>query len=214
MVFIDGFNLYYPIAKYAEDNNANHLKWLNLRLLSELIAKRRKEEVVGIVYCSAYRKGDIEAQSRHGKYISALKSTGIKVVLGHYLLHPGDECSNCGFVDDEWSEKQSDINVALELFRAAYRDEYDVAYLLSADSDQAATSRHYSEQFPDKSLVSVTPPNQRHSKKVLEFNENQKYSLTMLDIERCRFPSIILRKEADPIRCPREYDLPPPTEDT
>ena len=45
-VYIDGFNLYYSIS----DLRQNHLKWINLRKLAEIIIPRRSEALVKVAF--------------------------------------------------------------------------------------------------------------------------------------------------------------------
>lgn len=206
-MFVDGFNLYHPLAEYAANNNMNHIKWLNLHALGEAIAKRRGENFLGATYCTAYQNRDDAAKQRHKVYNDALRHYGVEIVLGHYMMTPTEACRNCRMTGEKPTEKQTDINVALTLFRAAWKDEYDVAYLVSVDSDQAATARHFREQFPTKKLVSVSPPNKEHSTKVLNENNGEKVSLSIQDILNARMPNAILRDGKPPIICPREYHL-------
>ena len=205
---MDGFNLYYPIKEHAAETGHDHLKWLNLVSLGARIASARAEDLAGVTYCTAYRDGDPDGRNRHRLYNSALRHVGVEILLGHYMKEPARACSACGHSEEKQSEKQTDINVALALFRGAMNDEFDTAYLLSADSDQAATASHFKQQFPDKNLVSVAPPNRKHSRKVLE-HADAKFTATIELVSASRFPSVILRQGQNPIRCPREYDLPP-----
>lgn len=209
MMFVDGFNLYHPLAELAAANKMNHIKWLNLHALGEAIAKRRNEEFMGATYCTAYQTKDAEAKGRHVIYNNALRHFGVEIQLGHYITVPTDPCSNCRMTGEKPNEKQTDINVALSLFRAAWDDLYDVAYLVSVDSDQAATARHFKEQFPQKMLVSVAPPNKEHSNKVLNENGGEKVSLTLQDIINARMPNAIIRTGKPPIVCPRDYHFNP-----
>ncbi|KCZ54029.1 hypothetical protein HY29_02880 [Hyphomonas beringensis] len=205
MMFVDGFNLYHPLAEYAAANNMNHIKWLNLHALGEAIAIRRKEIFVGATYCTAYQTKDQEAKTRHKLYNDALRAYGVKIEQGHYMNVPTKLCGDCGMMGEKPTEKQTDINVALSLFRAAWRDEYDVAYLLSVDSDQAATARHFADEFKGKSLVSVAPPGKPHSNKVLQYNGGLKVTLTIADILKARLPNAVLKNGKPPIVCPRDY---------
>ncbi|WGI21591.1 NYN domain-containing protein [Amylibacter sp. IMCC11727] len=205
-LYVDGFNLYYQLCG-LEDNS---LKWLNLRQLGERICQDRQHNLVNTTYCSAFRKNDIEAKSRHEKYIEALEATGVKVELGHYVTGSSEPCSACGTVDNKDNEKQSDINMALSAYSDVANDLVDWVYLLSADSDQAATAFFIRRAFPEKGIITVVPPNQVVSQKTVN-HCNGKRLLNRDDIEKCRFPSIIRNPEDQSfIRCPREYDIENP----
>ena len=147
--------------------------------------------------------------ARHKTYISALESTGImRIEMGHYMSQDTPPCTNCSTVGTKETEKQTDINVALSLFSDAMQDKFDWAYLLSADSDQAATAKYMRNFFPEKKLVSVVPPGKEISNNIANFVDGKR-KLNRDDLEKCRFKSILLFKDGKmPIRCPKEYELP------
>lgn len=205
VLYVDGFNLYHPI----NDLRASHLKWLDLTALGRLICQDRGHELVGVTYCTAFQKNDPAKMVRHKTYIAALESTGmVKIEMGHYMEQPTPACINCGKTGTKQTEKQTDINVALSLFSDAMQDKFDWAYLLSADSDQAATARYMRNFFAEKKLVSVVPPGKEISNNIANYVDGKR-KLNRDDLEKCRFRSILLFEDGKmPIRCPREYDLP------
>jgi NYN domain len=205
ILYVDGFNLYHPI----HDLGANHLKWLDLAALGRLICQDRSHDLVGVTYCTAFQRNDPAKMARHKTYIAALESTGmVKTEFGHYLEQDTPPCSNCGFIGTKETEKQTDINVALSLFSDAMLGKFDWAYLLSADSDQAATARYLKSFFREKQIVTVVPPGKEVSKNIANFVDGKR-RLTREDLEKCRFNSVLMFSDGRmPIRCPREYDLP------
>ena len=46
-------------------------------------------------------------------------------------------CSRCGFVHSTSVEKKTDVNIAVRLLEDAYDNEFDLALVISADSDLA-----------------------------------------------------------------------------
>jgi hypothetical protein len=56
--------------------------------------------------------------------------------------------------------------LALAVLDDAYRDVFDVAYIITADSDQAATARLFKRRFPRKQFVSIVPPGMEASKAI------------------------------------------------
>ncbi|TRD14535.1 NYN domain-containing protein [Palleronia caenipelagi] len=172
--------------------------------LSERILQDRQHSLVSVTYCSAYQKRNSDQLVRHKKYIEALEHSGVQIQLGHYMVGSSKPCFHCGGTSEELNEKQTDINLALCLFADAMRNHFDWAYLVSADSDQAATARFLKKHFPEKKLVTVVPPNQQLSQNIMNFADGKR-KLNRDDIEKCRFPSII-QTETGFIRCPREYE--------
>lgn len=207
ILYVDGFNLYHPIHELK----VNYLKWLDLAALGRLICQDRGHELVGVTYCTAFQRNDLAKMARHKTYISALESTGlVKVEMGHYMEQDTPPCKNCRTVGTKETEKQTDINVALSLFSDAMNDKFDWAYLLSADSDQAATAKYLKNHFAEKKLVSVVPPNKEISNNIANYIDGRR-KLNQGDLEKCRFKSILLFDDGKmPIRCPKEYDFPKP----
>lgn len=203
MLYVDGFNLYYPLCNF----NKNHYKWLNLWRLGERVVQDRSHSLVGVTYCTAYRKDSLDAKARHELYVRALQSANVNCIFGHYIATKSDPCNTCGDQSNTYSEKQSDINLALSVFADAKDDKFDWAYLVSADSDQTATAKFLKSHFPDKKLVTVAPPGQEISANIAN-EADGKRRLNEDDIKSCLFPPIIMPEGQPPIRCPREYDPP------
>lgn len=200
-MYVDGFNLYYTLAAFGK----NHYKWLDLWKLAERVVRDRSHDLVSVTYCTAYRTGDLEAKSRHQTYVAALQNANVECILGHYIATQSDPCPTCRTVVSSFSEKQSDINLALSVFSDAMDDKFDWAYLLSADSDQTATAKFLKKHFPNKNLVTVAPPGQDVSSNIANIAAGKR-KLVEDDIKSCLFPSIIMREGSTPIRCPRPYD--------
>ena len=127
-VYVDGFNLYHRI----HDSRQNHLKWQDLWRLSRLICSRHGTSLVKVGFFTAVPDSPPDVRARHITYITALKSVGVSVVTGHHVIDPDS---------GKRTEKQTDINLALHLIRDAHDNVYDCAYILSSDSDQAATAK-------------------------------------------------------------------------
>ena len=52
----------------------------------------------------------------------------------------------------------TDVNIAVEILKDAYRDKFDVALLISADSDLVPPVKTVRELFPDKRVIIAFPP--------------------------------------------------------
>ncbi|UWR15145.1 NYN domain-containing protein [Sulfitobacter sp. M368] len=200
VLYVDGFNLYHPLCEL----NDNTLKWLNLWALGQRICQDRQHNLVGVKYCTAFQKRDSDQLSRHKIYINALEAVNVETVYGHYIHADSKPCGACGMVTTHLNEKQTDINLALSLFSDAMQDAFDYAYLLSADSDQAATGKFLRDFFPKKKLITVSPPNKPISDNVANYAVGKR-RLNRDDIEKCRFPNYVQAGSLKPIRCPKEY---------
>jgi len=184
-VYIDGFNLYHAIA----DLGAPHLKWLDLKALSTRLI-RRGEALSRVVWCTAVNTRNQHKMLRWREYRKALEWTGVVPMIGHFTEEP----RRCDRGHDYFhsTEKEGDVNLALGVISDGHLDVYDVAYLVSADSDQVATVKMFRERLPNKQIVSVAPPGRSHSKAIIERAHAVK-AIRREAIETCLFagPTII-----------------------
>lgn len=192
-VYIDGFNLYYPVR----DMNENHLKWCNFKSLSGLLCEENGHDLVKVVFCTAIQKHNSEAAARHKLLNAAQLAVGTEILEGHYVWDDDR---------DKHTEKQSDINVALSLVLDGIDDVYDWAYLVSADSDQAATARFFRERLPEKSLAIVAPPNRTPPSKAKPYADLS-FTILKSQIENSLFPQYVPNGERFVVR-PMAYDPP------
>lgn len=158
-VYIDGFNLYFGL-KHA------HFKryyWLDLHRLAELLLQN-DQDLAAVYYFTARIRDDgrntLDCR-RQGTYLEALQIQGVKIQYGHFL----DKKRQCHQCHAEWTtyeEKMSDVNLATQLQADAFDDAFDVALIVSGDSDMAPPIRRIRKRFPRKRLVVAFPP-KRHS---------------------------------------------------
>lgn len=197
---VDGFNLYHSI----KDLDKPFLKWLNLWRLGEIIIPSETEKLVSVDFCTAIYPGDFQKRIRHDVYNRALEISGVNVINGHFT-NEEKQCPNCNWVWQKPTEKQSDINVALSIFDGARCDLFDHGYLLSADSDQAATVSWFNKAFPEKELTLVIPPMRNGSKKIRDTGQQKKIQLRPSHIERSLFRESV-SDATTTVNRPREYD--------
>lgn len=82
-------------------------------------------------YADYLTSRDPSIVGRHKLYVSALESTGVETVLGNFKRKPRN-CRSCNAMWDSHEEKETDVNIAVRLVADAYKDKYDVAYVLSS----------------------------------------------------------------------------------
>lgn len=200
-VYIDAFNLYHAV----DDLGANYLKWCNLWRLSETIMKGHAKPLVKVVWCTAYRTGDTGAKARHRALKQALELCGVTPAFGHETREPA-HCRQCGNRWDIPREKATDINLALSAYRDAVDNCYDAAFIVTADTDQAATFAFIKERFPNKKLFVVTPPGRALSKHLLALADG-KIQITERMLDDCALP-LQVGQGASTVTRPHEYDPP------
>ncbi|WP_172977995.1 NYN domain-containing protein [Roseovarius sp. THAF27] len=203
---MDGFNLYHAI----DDLRQQHLKWLDLWRLGELVARGHASSIEEVVFCSAYFPGNHGKKVRHTAYKDALENAGVRCLMGHTTKEPMEcktEINGCGNRWDQPREKETDINLALSLYNGAIDDIYDVAFLITADTDQAATLKMVRRRFADKQLIAVYPPGRQVSKHLRDLTDKQ-IRLKEQHIDECLFPPMVMAKGKRTIIRPHEYAPP------
>ncbi|BCX79243.1 NYN domain-containing protein [Campylobacter sp. 19-13652] len=155
IAYIDGYNLYHSIDDLKDDS----LKWLDLRKLCERFLKDG-DELVQVFYFTASPTHIQEKLSRHQAYTKALQKAGVTPIFGKFKKKIA-KCKICKQSYQTHEEKQSDINIAINLIKHALTDRFDKAFLITADTDLVSTIKMLKRLAPQKPLILLTPPN-RH----------------------------------------------------
>lgn len=183
--YIDGFNLYHGIRS----KGWRKYYWLDLWALAERFLKPG-QTLVDVVYCTTRIKGDPDGQRRQSTFIDALKAhrPGIKVVYGHYLAKEM-KCFKCGNTYTRHEEKMTDVNIACQLLTDAMDDRFDVALVLSGDSDLVPPVKTIRSRWPRKRIIALFPPN-RKSDALRRAVNGQKW-ISEADLRQAQMPSIV-----------------------
>lgn len=135
-VYVDGFNLYYRALR------GTPYRWLNLDLLARRLV--RPGDTIDLVrYFTARvkaRAGDPDAPRRQQIYLSALGTVpNIEFHFGNFLTKTKKRplaSVPTRFVEVlDTEEKGSDVNLAVHLVNDAWSNHFDVALVLSQDTD-------------------------------------------------------------------------------
>ena len=159
VVYIDGFNLYFGML----EADLGRLKWLNLNLLVKNLLKTN-QKLFEIKYFTSRVSNNPEKQKRQTTYIEALEAFGVKVYYGHYQRNK-TECNRCGNIWPKYNEKMTDVNIATQMIIDAYKNKYDMAMLISGDSDLVPPIKAIHENFEHKRVFVIFPP-KRHNNSV------------------------------------------------
>lgn len=149
IVYVDGFNFYHAIKEYKPNK-------IDLWALFSAFIKE-EEELAGVKYFSAYAYWLPDKVRSHKRYVKLLEESGVEVILGQFKNKPA-KCRTCG---ERWighEEKETDINIALHLVTDAADDNYDRAYIVSADSDLVPAVQTVRQRHSEKGIFIATPP--------------------------------------------------------
>ena len=138
IVYVDGFNLYYGSVKDTP------YKWLNIHLMCELLLPNN--QIVGMKYFTAKvfsRKSDPQKHIRQQVYLRALRTLpNFEIIYGHYSEHPkwmrlaNPQPGQSKYVEViKTEEKGSDVNLAVNLLHDGYHGKYQLAAVVTNDSD-------------------------------------------------------------------------------
>lgn len=152
--YIDGFNLYHGLRSKGWRKHY----WLDLWALAERFLLQG-QTLVEVVYCTTLIKGDPDGQKRQLTFIDALQAhrPGIKVVYGHYLAKQM-RCFTCNSAYTRHEEKMTDVNIACHILTDAMDDRFEVALVLSGDSDLVPPVQMVRRRWPQKRVIAVFPP--------------------------------------------------------
>jgi len=151
-VYIDGFNLYFGIAEAGFIN----CKWLDIHLLAQNI-KTNSHILNEVKYFTSRISENAEKQKRQNTYLEALQTTPITITYGQFR-NQSMRCSQCEHFWYDAKEKMTDVNIATSLMVDAYTNNFDVAFLISGDSDLVPPIKAIREFFPEKEVWAVFPP--------------------------------------------------------
>lgn len=103
-----------------------------------------------------------DKQKRQSTYIDALESTGFKIIYGNYQV-ASEECRRCGHIWSTAKEKMTDVYIATAIMVDAYNNDYDMAMLISDDSDLTPPIKEVHNIFIDKRVFIAFPPKRHYS---------------------------------------------------
>jgi len=173
--YIDGFNLY-----KSRLQRLRQFRWLNIHSLAEILVPTGTT-VDKVNFYTAYVSGKIDpdAVQKQQAYMAALRTLPtVEIHSGNFnignrwvkLVHPPDARPN-GYV---WNnpfpefvfasipqEKGSDVKLGVHLVRDAFQGNFDVAYVITNDTDLVEPIRIVTGEL-GKPVVIVAPIRQRH----------------------------------------------------
>ena len=131
-LFIDGNNFYYKLKDVVSaQQEAYRMIDLHYRNFAQALTKQNAPTDIRYYIGAVKRQSGTDREKAEKMYagqqklIARLRSHGAQVILGSLIQHP----------DRSFHEKGVDVRLAVEMIRLAREDQYDVAYLLSSDTD-------------------------------------------------------------------------------
>ena len=215
IIYVDGFNLYYRLLEKRPA-----LRWLNIKALAEKLL-RPANIVTGVRYYTAHisGRGDPTAPARQQLYLDALRTLPeVSIHLGAFLvsekfsgLAKPPEFRPRIALPQPWpdvvkvvkvEEKGSDVNLASHLLLDAFQGNYDVAAVISNDSDLVEPIRIVAQILhkPVGLLSPVSNPNPGLSQAASFIRR-----ISVSDLAVCQFPDPVVRADGTAIIKPATW---------
>ena len=193
-IYVDGFNFYYGI----KSKKWKKYYWLEIVKFFDQFIKPY-QELLNVYYFTAVPKNSGK-KDRQDLFFSANKlNPRFKLIFGKYLEKP---IRLGGKTFKTYEEKQTNVNIAVEMIRNVVFDKYDITILVSADSDLLPPINFIRELSPNHKIFVFFPPN-RYSADLSNHCDN---SINLVRYES-RFKKAIMNDE---ITLPNGYILKRP----
>lgn len=160
IAYVDGFNLYFGLKQ----SGFKRYYWLDVALLAHHLLKPGQQLVATHYFTARIRDNGRNAadQKRQNDYLEALALRDAKCQFGHYL-EKTRECRKCHASWQDYEEKMTDVNIAVQMLADAFDDTFDIALVLSGDSDLTTPICRIRERFSEKRIIVAFPPGRQSS---------------------------------------------------
>jgi len=208
--YVDGFNLYYGLR----DAGWKRYYWLNVHTLAESLL-HPNQRIVATKYFTARRSGawpgdtPQKAQEREASrlrqqvYLQALESwAGVHMYYGHYQL----QSKRCRLCKASWlgaEEKMTDAFIASEMLADAFTNQFDVAFLISADGDLVPPVRTIRVMFSDKKVIACFPP--KRTCEELKSTAHAYLRIGRGKFAKSQLPDMVTNLFGHDVQCPKEW---------
>jgi uncharacterized LabA/DUF88 family protein len=199
--FVDGFNLYHALDYSQVGPNHDRFrryKWLNLRKLASLFVGRL-DTLEEVLYFTAVAEWDARKAAKHRLFIRAQESEGVTIVYGEFK-RKDKRCLVCRRQYSTYEEKQTDVNIALQLLQYAIKDRYDRAVIISGDTDLIPAIKAVHSTFPTKQIGVIVPIGR--SSEDIRKQADFRFKMREHHLATCRFPDIIQLPNNTTLECP------------
>jgi uncharacterized LabA/DUF88 family protein len=202
--YIDGFNLYFGLKDYRDKFKGKCYYWLNLEsLCKKIINPHPEQHLTAVKYFTARISGNQSKVNRQNVFLQAIETLPlVQIIYGQYLSN-NKQCKFCKnfFTKDE--EKMTDVNIAVNMLTDAYSNHFDVAYLISADTDLVPVVREVRRLFPQKSVIACFPPTRKCD--LLKQNCNSIKKIKKYLDDDCLLPEVVINKTGYSLKKPMSW---------
>jgi uncharacterized LabA/DUF88 family protein len=201
MVYVDGFNLYFGLR----NKGWRKYYWLDLVSLAMALLKEN-QTLSGVQYFTSRIRTNgrnIDDMQRQTTYLEAIETQpGLKSYFGHYLEKP-KECKQCGATWMDYEEKMTDVNIAVQMLSDAFNDRFDIALLISGDSDLTTPIKMLRSQFLEKRVIVAFPPDRQSFE--LKKAANATFTIGEANLRQSQLPVQVRRADGFVLHRPAHW---------
>jgi uncharacterized LabA/DUF88 family protein len=202
ITYIDGFNLYYGLRS----KGWRYFYWLDVRKMSRHMLKSH-QTLVRTKYFTSIIDQPEDKHDRQAVYLEAPGTlSDLDIFLGHYLA-TSVTCKHCGQTHRTHHEKMTDVNIAVEMMADAVLDKFDLALLVSADSDLVGPVHAVQRLFSAKRVVVAFPPDR--SSYALKQAAYGHTSIGRDGVSKSVFPDQVIKPDGFVLNRPDKWRWPP-----
>jgi uncharacterized LabA/DUF88 family protein len=197
--YVDGFNLYFGLRSQGLQSGY----WLDVaELLRRLMPLG--SQLVQTKYFTSRISGPPDKAKRQTNYLDALAGTpGINLYFGKYQ-DSLQKCASCASTWTVHNEKMTDVNIATELLTDCIEDRFDVAMVVSGDSDLVPPVRAIRRLWPTKRIMAVFPPGRGSIDLRTECHGHRRIRSPL--VMSCQLPPTVFGPDGHPKTRPNEWN--------
>lgn len=198
IAYVDGYNLYYGLRA----KGWKRFYWLNIQALVRQFF-RPHQTLIATKYFTTVVTQPESKRKRQTVFLEALQTLpDFRIYYGQFLSE-AIVCRQCGHTYTAHHEKMTDVNISVELMTDAFQDRFDVALLLSADSDLAGVVETVRRLFHFKRVIAVFPPGR--SSFALKKVANGVLHIGHVELSKSLFPDEVVKPDGVVLRRPAEW---------
>ena len=207
--FVDGLNLYHGLR----DERLLKFRWLDIEGMVDSLAADaggslgKSLDVDRVVYCTSL-VANKQAARRQDVYLQALEQhcAHIEILRGSYE-EKSRQCTDCGASVGFQTEKQTDVNLAVEMVKEAAKpvgQRADIQLLVTGDTDLLPAVRAVRSYGVD--VVVIAPPARGRTRESFTAIASKYLRVKRRHLRDHPLPDPVLR----PTSTGEEYPLRPP----
>jgi uncharacterized LabA/DUF88 family protein len=204
IVYIDGYNLFYGRLKHTQ------YKWLNLFLLfdqyilkpqnprSKLLSVKFYTANIQTKFASQGAQAGI-AQQRYHQALLSPRTPPVEIIKGNYasskatpLRYKQPPDKNDRVETWKLEEKQTDVNIALDIYRDACLENIEQIVLCTSDTDIVPALQYIKTDFPNITIGIVFPRVQKDRRAITKSLADNAHwirrSITDAELAASQFP--------------------------